>query len=174
MLQLQVSTSHVNVHKTHLRCQNNTLYFRPCQEDVHRPHQTPFHCHQLFPKHFGNHQPSRAQPITLLRPKNGCIYLPDSASGVRYHGILPSESAVCTVHFLVTILLISHVNVHKTHLRCQNNTLYFRPCQGHVHRPHQTPFHCHQLFPKHFGNHQPSRAQPITLLQPKNGCIYFA
>jgi len=41
---------------------------------------------------------SPAQPITLLKPKNGCIYfLPDSASAVQYQGILRIVSAVCTV-----------------------------------------------------------------------------
>jgi len=74
--------------------------------------------------------------------KMGAYILPDSASAVRYQGILRSESAVCTVYFPVIILLILHVNVHKTHLKRQKNTLYFRPSQAHVHRPraHQTPF----------------------------------
>ena len=35
----------------------------------HRSHQTPFHCHQRFPKHFGNHQPSPAQPHHTLDTK---------------------------------------------------------------------------------------------------------
>jgi len=111
--------------------------------------------------------PAEPSPITLLKPKNGCIDLPDSASAVRNQGILRSESAICTVHFPVIILLKSHVKVHKMHLRCPKNTLYFRPSQEHVHRPHQTPFHCHQLFPKHFGHHQPSRAQPHHTLETK-------
>jgi len=55
----------------------------------------------------------------------GAYILPDTASAVRYQDILRSESAVCMVHFRVYILPISRVNVHKTHLRCQKNTLYF-------------------------------------------------
>jgi len=60
----------------------NTLYFRPIQEHVHRPHHTPFHCHQLFPKHFGNHQPNRAQPDHTLETKKWvhifCLIVPPS------------------------------------------------------------------------------------------------
>jgi len=96
-----------------------------------------------------------------------------TSSAVWYQDILRSESAVCTVHFLVIILPKTHINVHKTHLRCPKNTLYFRPSQEHVHRPHQTPFHCHQLFPKHSGYHQPEPSR-ITLLKPKDVCIDFA
>jgi len=50
------------------------------------------------------YEDSPAQPITLLKPKNGCIYfLPNSASAVQYQGILRIVSAVCTVMCLAVV-----------------------------------------------------------------------
>ena len=166
--------SHVNVHKTHMRCQKTLCIFTRVKSmyiDPTKLHFTATNFSQNILVITSPAEPSRSHSCNQ---KMGAYILPDSASAVRYQGILRSESAVLTVYFSVIILLISHVNVHNRHMRCQKNTLYFRPSQEHVYRPHQTAFHCHQLFPKHFGNREPSRAQPITLLQPKNGCIYFA
>jgi len=146
-----------------IRDTKNTVYFRPSQEHVHRPHQTALHCHQLFPKHFDNRQPSRAQPITLFKPKNACIYI--------CLIVLPP----CDIKALYAV----RANIHRVFYGC--NTAYIAcKCSINAFEIPKTRCifarvkNCHQLFPKHFGNRQPSRAQPITLLQPENACMYFA
>ena len=112
--------------------------------------------------------PVEPSPITLLTPKKWvhrfCLIVLPPCEIEAFYAV---RVLYIRCIFLVIMLLKSHVNVHKTHLRCPENTLYFRPSQEHVHRPHQTTFHCHQLFPKHFGNHQPSRAQPHHTLETK-------
>jgi len=82
-----------------------------------------------FPKYFGKHQPSPAQP----RPADHTLATKTWVHIFCLIVLPPCDiKAFCAVRalythgvFSVIILLISHLDVHKTHLRCQKTHCIF-------------------------------------------------